>query len=158
MKAPRLGRGANQTPEVALARGFTHALIAPKGHVVSYHMSAGLARSYLRSYVANMGCRVVALAALLAATPGSAHDQWADGSAIPSWVKASCCGPADAHHLTPDQVHRVNDEYYEVDGYGKQIPVAQALPSQDGDYWIFYRDVGGGIQSPVYCFFVPMNF
>jgi hypothetical protein len=98
----------------------------------------------------------------------NAHDQWADGSAIPAWIKSSCCGPADAHHLRPDQVHRVSDDYYTVDGYhgnGGKIPVSQALPSQDGEYWIFYRDDGvqtlgseASSQSGVYCFFVPMAF
>ena len=70
------------------------------------------------------------------------------------------------HHLTPDQVHRYAD-YYRVDGYHRPIPIRLALPSQDGDYWIFYRDKdgapganGGGSdgQSGVYCFFVPMGF
>jgi hypothetical protein len=97
---------------------------------------------------------------------GLAHDYWADGKPIPNWVKASCCGPADAHHLRPDQVHRVSDDYYEVDDYhgnGGKIPFSQALPSQDGDYWIFYRDDAANVsgssgQSEVYCFFVPMDF
>jgi hypothetical protein len=95
---------------------------------------------------------------VLLAGPALAHDQWANGSAIPDWVKASCCGPADAHLLRPDQVHRISDEFYQVDGYARKIPVGQALPSQDGQYWIFYRDDGGGSQSGVYCFFVPMEF
>lgn len=79
---------------------------------------------------------------------------------IPDWIKSSCCGPADMHHLRPDQVHRSSDDYYSVDGYVLPIPAAQALPSQDGDYWIFYRDNGanGGGQSGVYCFFIPMAF
>ena len=77
---------------------------------------------------------------------------------VPRWVKAACCGPDDAHHLRPDQVHRVSDDYYMVDGYRYRIPARDALPSQDGDYWIFYRDGEGGNQSIVYCFFVPMNF
>jgi hypothetical protein len=64
--------------------------------------------------------------------------------------------PANAHHLRPDQVHRASDDFYTVDGYGNRIPVAQALPSQDGDYWIFYRNGDSGYQSSVYCFFVPM--
>jgi hypothetical protein len=78
----------------------------------------------------------------LAAFPASAHDQWTNGAPIPDWVKASCCGPADAHHLTSDQVHRYGD-YYRVDGYRRPIPIALALPSLDGDYWIFYRDKDG---------------
>jgi hypothetical protein len=64
----------------------------------------------------------------------------------------------DVHHLRPDQVHRFSDDYYTVDGYHYRIPAWTALPSQDGDYWIFYRDDVGGAQSGVYCFFVPMAF
>jgi hypothetical protein len=76
---------------------------------------------------------------------------------VPSWIKVACCGPADAHHLTPDQVHR-SDEYYRVDRYREPIPAKFALPSQDGDYWIFYRQDKDGFQTGVYCFFVPMEF
>jgi|SRR5271166_1994751 len=88
---------------------------------------------------------LAAFGAILAlSAPGSAHDYWADGKAIPNWVTASCCGPADAHHLRPDQVRRVSDDYYEVDGYPHRVPVSRALPSQDADYWIFYRDDPSG--------------
>ncbi len=88
-----------------------------------------------------------------------AHAYWADGKLVPPWVKAACCGADDVHHLRPDQVHRISDDYYTVDGYPNRIPARAALPSQDGDYWIFYRDDGaGGAQSTVYCFFVPMGF
>jgi hypothetical protein len=69
-----------------------------------------------------------------------AHDVWADGKAVPAWVKAACCGPDDVHHLRPDQVHRISDDYYMVDCYPNRIPASNAQPSQDGDYWIFYRD------------------
>jgi hypothetical protein len=109
---------------------------------------------------------LIAILGALAALPACAHDHWSNGAPIPDWVKDSCCGPADAHHLTSDQVHRDGD-YYRVDGYLRPIPIARALPSQDGDYWIFYRDKNGapGIngagsdgQSGVYCFFVPMAF
>ena len=89
---------------------------------------------------------------------GEAHEVWANGKFVPAWVKDACCGPTDVHHLRPDQVHRISDDYYMVDGYHDRIPARLALPSQDGDYWIFYRDNVGGSQSGVYCFFVPMNF
>ena len=50
---------------------------------------------------------VLALALLvLIATRASAHDVWADGSAVPSWVKKSCCGPEHVHHLKSWQVRR----------------------------------------------------
>ncbi len=95
---------------------------------------------------------------LLVTGPAAAHDVWADGRVVPSWVKAACCGPADAHHLRPDQVHRVSDDYYMVDGYRYRIAARDALPSQDGEYWIFYRDGQDGSQSIAYCFFVPLDF
>ena len=104
-----------------------------------------------------MIARIAVLLFALSASGAEAHDYWSDGKPVPDWVKASCCGPADAHHLRPDQVHRISDEFYSVDGYVRRIPVGQALPSLDGDYWIFYRDDGGGSQSGVYCFFVPMD-
>ncbi len=105
-----------------------------------------------------MTAKLAVVAFILSCGQCQAHDVWANGKAVPPWVKRSCCGVADAHHLRPEQVHRVSDEYYRVDGYDSQIPVKVALPSQDGDYWIFYRDNVGGGQSSVYCFFVPMNF
>ena len=104
-----------------------------------------------------MIARIAALVLALSVSGAEAHDYWSDAKPVPDWVKASCCGPADAHHLRPDQVHRVSEGYYSVDGYGRPIPIDKALPSQDGDYWIFYRDDGGS-QSGVYCFFVPMDF
>ena len=69
------------------------------------------------------------------------------------------------------QVHRPHmGDWYEIDGYyangGKISHEGLALPSQDGNYWIFYRDypaagdMGQQAASPVgvYCFFVPMAF
>jgi len=95
---------------------------------------------------------------LFSSGAAEAHDLWADGKPIPGWVKHSCCGPSDAHHLRPDQVHRVSDEYYVVDGYYNKIPVRDAIPSEDGDYWIFYKDNKSGSQTGVFCFFAPMDF
>ena len=92
----------------------------------------------------------------LISTCASAHDYWANGKKVPDWVKSSCCGQADAHALEPEQVHHMNG-YYLVDGYNGRILDAQAIPSQDGHYWIFYRDDGKS-QSGVFCFFVPMDF
>jgi hypothetical protein len=105
-----------------------------------------------------MIARIALVAFTLSVSGAQAHDYWSNEKPVPGWVKSSCCGPADAHHLRPDQVHRVSDDFYVVDGYVNRIPVAEALPSQDGDYWIFYRDDNSGYQSSVYCFFVPMAF
>jgi hypothetical protein len=138
-------------------------------------------------------CRTWVTFALAAAgaafvSPAAAHNEWANGQPVPAWIKAACCGPADAHHLRPDQVHDEGD-FYTVDGYfggpnnGKiyktvnmgnrrSEPNPSIISSQDGDYWIFYRDgrrqcdhaVNGALictaaaQSNIYCFFVPMDF
>ena len=100
---------------------------------------------------------------LLLTSPACAHTRWADGSEVPAWVKSSCCGPADAHHLDPSDV-TLEDDGYHIKGYEHVIPVGKALPSQDGDYWLFYsttREGYGGnyqyLQSYPYCFFVPAN-
>ncbi|RBP05705.1 hypothetical protein DFR50_13468 [Roseiarcus fermentans] len=87
-----------------------------------------------------------------------AHDVWAEGTPIPKWIKAACCSPADAHHLRPDQVRRVSEDYCEVDGYFGRVAAADALPSQDGEYWIFYKDNKSGTQTGVFCSFAPMAF
>lgn len=102
--------------------------------------------------------RILALLALSLCGPAVAHDQWTNGAPVPAWVRDACCGPADAHHLRPDQVRRISDEYYAVDGYFRPIPAHKALPSADGEYWIFYKDNRSGSQTGVFCFFVPMDF
>jgi hypothetical protein len=95
-------------------------------------------------------------------SPTYAHDYWTDGKAVPNWIKASCCGPADVHHLRPDQVHKVSGDeakklrpnyakfvgahlnYFVVDGYFRPIYAdgPNVIPSQDSDYWLFYNDGG----------------
>jgi hypothetical protein len=100
----------------------------------------------------------LAAAFVLGAAPALAHDLWANGDPVPAWVKSACCGPADAHRLRPDQVAQNARGDYVVDGYREPLPARIALPSQDGNYWIFYRENLDGSRSAVFCFFVPMNF
>ncbi len=83
-----------------------------------------------------------------------AHDEWSDGQPVPGWVKAQCCGPSDAHHLSAEQVH-VTPDGYKLDGYARIIREDKLLPSPDGSWWVFYRDYDDGSQSTVYCFFGP---
>ncbi len=101
---------------------------------------------------------VAALAGLTAVAglsrPVPAHERWASGDPVPAWVKAQCCGPADAHRLTAGQVH-LTPEGYRVDGYSRAIKQDRLLPSPDGSWWVFYRDYDDGSQSTVYCFFGP---
>ena len=103
--------------------------------------------------------RHIALAILVPfIIPGAAwaHDKWADGEAVPAWVKRQCCGVSDAHHLRSDQVH-VTADGYRLDGYKTTVPDNQRLPSPDGSWWVFYRDYADGTQSPIYCFFGPVQ-
>jgi hypothetical protein len=97
----------------------------------------------------------VALAMVL--TGANAHDYWANGEPVPTWVKTICCGPKDAHRLRPEQVRRNAAGDYVIDIYPAPIPARMALPSQDSDYWLFfYEDYG--IHGRVRCFFVPTLF
>ena len=105
--------------------------------------------------------RAAAAAAIMAAAMGGsarAHTAWADGTPIPDWVRKACCGPSDAHRLTPSQVHRV-DGAYVIDGYPRPISDTQVLPSEDGAYWAFYGVTTGGegetLYTSVFCFFAP---
>lgn len=98
---------------------------------------------------------LLAACVILAVIEGAgAHDVWANGSEVPAWVKSSCCGPEDVHHLTSAQVRALADGWH-VEGYPRPIAYGRELPSQDGDYWIFYRRFSDGNVTPVYCFFAP---
>lgn len=44
---------------------------------------------------------------------------------------------------------------FRVDGYNGLIPYSSVLPSQDGEYWGFWRIAATGEPTPVYCFFAP---
>src|SRR4051794_6362931 len=96
-----------------------------------------------------------ALTSLSSSRP-MAHDQWADGSAIPAWVSQYCCGVADAHRLTLKQIYRVEGGW-RVEGYAHTIPDDRVLPSEDGDVWLFYKSYPGDYQSTPFCFFVPQG-
>jgi hypothetical protein len=110
----------------------------------------------MRSTLCNLGARVLVLALLLAAArlPAHAHDAWENGQPVPAWVKSTCCGPEDVHHLKASQVRALKDGWH-VEGYKDVLPYGKELPSEDGDYWIFYRDYPDGTQTPVDCFFAP---
>jgi hypothetical protein len=105
-----------------------------------------------------MSRSITALAVALALfRPAHPHDRWDNGEPVPTWVKTECCGPKDAHRLRPDQVSRNAAGDYVVDIYPDPIPAHIALPSQDGDYWLFfYNDYV--YYGTVRCFFVPSLF
>jgi hypothetical protein len=100
-----------------------------------------------------------ALNAWLALSPTDthAHEHWKNGEQVPAWVKTACCGPNDVHHLRPEQIRRNAAGDYVVDIYPWPIPARLALPSQDGDYWLFfYEDFG--VYGRIRCFFAPALF
>jgi hypothetical protein len=105
-----------------------------------------------------MNRSIIAFAAALALfRTADAHDHWGNGEQVPAWVKTVCCGPNDVHHLRPEQVSRNAAGDYVVDIYPFPVPARLALPSQDGDYWLFfYEDYR--VYGRVRCFFVPMLF
>jgi hypothetical protein len=86
-----------------------------------------------------------------------AHDYWNNGGTVPAWVMNACCGPNDVHHLRPEQVGRNAAGDYIVDIYPRPIPAGLALPSQDGDYWLFFYE-NYGLYGRIRCFFVPALF
>jgi hypothetical protein len=100
----------------------------------------------------------LAAAFAVGGAPAVAHELWSNGKPVPGWIKSACCGEADAHRLRPDQVRQNARGDYVVQGYHDPIAAKFALPSADGDYWIFYRDNLDGSRSAVFCFFVPIDF
>src|SRR5260370_25571076 len=85
----------------------------------------------------------LAIAALVTATmtralPAAGHDAWSNGAQVPLWVKEACCGPSEAHHLSPDQVHALPDGYH-VDGLATVIPYSRTQPSPHGEYLGFWN-------------------
>jgi len=84
------------------------------------------------------------------------HDQWADGSNVPPWVKAVCCGPRDVHRLFPWQVSEVVGGW-KVDGLDNVVPRDRVFASEDGYVWAFFNpDVGP--RAVVTCLFVRFGF
>ena len=98
---------------------------------------------------------LILAAALSCASPAFAHSFWSNGEEVPEWVRASCCGKADAHHLKPSAVHIMADGVH-IDGLDVVIPIIRVLPSMDGQPWAFWNpDLE---PSPlIYCIFLPFN-
>lgn len=94
---------------------------------------------------------VLVLIAMAISGRAHAHDQWADGSEIPAWIKSSCCGPADAHLLGPDD-YWIDRDGFHIKGINAVTPLDKILPSMDGRVWAFYNP-GPGPYAPVYCVF-----
>jgi hypothetical protein len=99
--------------------------------------------------------RPAILIAALSAQPAIAHDAWIHGEPVPAWVKADCCGQADAHRILPEAVH-ITAGGYQIDGLPGVIPFSRVLPSQDGAVWVFFNE--RGLPDPqIFCAFFPVN-
>jgi hypothetical protein len=107
----------------------------------------------------NATCSWLTIAFLVLGTyEALAHDRWANNDPVPDWVKASCCGKTEAHEVSSEDVHHnANEGYYTFDnGYQGKVNDKQAIPSEDGHYWIFYSCPYE--NCAVRCFFVPLGF
>lgn len=94
-------------------------------------------------------------AALVLSSPASAHDKWANGEAVPGWVKSWCCDKTDVHHIPPSAISIQQDGYH-IEGLTVVVPIKDAIPSPDGQYWGFWNPIME--PSPhIYCLFVPFS-
>lgn len=123
-RLPRYGRA---TPEEATSRGFTHALIAPKGHTVSYHSDEKSAQAHLTTNFKKAGCKIVLISALLAAASAvgtsssvSAHDIYIG---VHGKNGQLCCGGNDCAATV---YKLVKGDYYFLTREDQQAGDAQA--------------------------------
>ena len=113
------------------------------------------------------------------------HRAWDDGTPVEGWIKEACCGVADLHWFTPDQVKqdsrcwyvdppfpdnggcipRDKPECLEVEENGLrfiQMECKEHQTQHGGLYWFFWTDNPKNnpavIAHPtVYCVFYPMG-
>lgn len=93
---------------------------------------------------------VLLVMALDARSAACAHDQWADGSSVPPWVKSACCGAADAHLLAPGD-YWIDKQGFHIRAIDRFVDIDQVQPSQDGQVWAFYKAGTNGVT--IYCVF-----
>lgn len=81
----------------------------------------------------------------------NAHNQWANGSTVPDWIKKACCGQAEAHILGSND-YWIDRNGFHIKAIEAVVPLDKVLPSQDGKVWAFYRD-DVGRNAYVQCVF-----
>jgi hypothetical protein len=98
--------------------------------------------------------RVIVLSLALALPPAAA---WAHGDY--DWINKGkyrsaagelCCGVDDCYQVAPERVHQI-PEGYSLPDHNVTVPGKNAIPSEDGKYWIC--KVGARMR----CFFAPLN-
>lgn len=99
-------------------------------------------------------CRVIVLSLLLVLpAPGAlAHGDydWINKGKYRSEGGELCCGKDDCYEVAPERVQQ-NPEGYSLPDHNMTVPGKQALPSEDGKYWICK------VGSRMRCFFAPYN-
>ncbi len=104
---------------------------------------------------------LLALELVAMAGVAQAHMVGCDGKEVPASIKSSCCGKADVHWLSPEDVSQDGEGDWHVDLGWRQVRVAgkKAEPSPDGCYWIFYPEnaKARGTEPPIFCFLIPMG-
>ena len=98
---------------------------------------------------------LVLLFLMLIAKGAQAHDRWANGRPVPSWVKSACCGPDEVHQLNLSQIHKVKAGWI-IEGIANIVPDDRVYPSEDGTVWGFWAPEGE--DAFVQCLFVPLGF
>lgn len=101
----------------------------------------------------------VAASALLSAAPAFAHTLDCKGQPVDGPTRTWCCGEADYHRLTWDQVSEEGADYVVVDNnHTFRVPRSKTQPTPDGCPAIFYSEASAYKPPTVYCFFFDPSF
>jgi hypothetical protein len=80
----------------------------------------------------------------------SAHDSWISRGKFKNAANEWCCGDIDCEVIPENRVHPNGVGYDLILDRTETVPYAEALPSQDGQYWRCHRPDGSRR-----CFFAP---
>ncbi len=107
---------------------------------------------------------------LLFSTSAYSHDQWANGTPVPEWVKSKCCNASEAKNLSKDFGVTVADitthklpsaatgtevTVYHIKGFLPDTYSLGVYPSQDGDIWVFSDKDNPKEALHFWCMFLP---
>ena len=95
---------------------------------------------------------VLSLALAIPAPSASAHGDfdWINKGKYRSVAGELCCGKDDCYEVAPERVQQ-NAEGYSLPDHNLTVPGQNAIPSEDGKYWLC--KVGARMR----CFFAPLN-
>jgi hypothetical protein len=95
---------------------------------------------------------VLSLALAVPAPAALAHGDfdWINKGKYRSGAGELCCGVDDCYQVAPERVHQ-NPEGYSLPDHNMTVPAKEAIPSEDGKYWICK------VGSRRRCFFAPLN-